>query len=97
MSQEFRFRNIEDARNYLIEEIMQNELMSKNHKKVCATLNYIDCVSILVYLLRGVFHFSFYFFAWYFYRSTSCVIGLKACAGMKRYKSIIKKKKSLIK
>ena len=42
ISQEFRLKNIDETRNYLIEEINQNELMSKKHKKVCRVLNYID-------------------------------------------------------
>ena len=42
MSQEFRLKNIEKTRNFLIEEISQNELMSKNHKKVYRVLNYIE-------------------------------------------------------
>ena len=33
ISQEFRLKNINETRNYLIEEINQNELMSKNNKK----------------------------------------------------------------
>ena len=39
ISQEFKFKNIDETRNYLIEEINRNELMSKKHKKVCITLN----------------------------------------------------------
>ena len=31
--QEFRFKNIEETRNYFIKEIDQNELMSNKHKK----------------------------------------------------------------
>ena len=31
LSQEFRLRNIDEPRNYFIEEINQNELMSKKH------------------------------------------------------------------
>ena len=31
--QELKLKNIEEARNYLIQEIGQNELMSKKHKK----------------------------------------------------------------
>ena len=34
MSQEFRLKNIDETRNYLLEEIKQNELMSRKHKKV---------------------------------------------------------------
>ena len=40
-SQEFRLKDIDETWNYLSEEINRNELMSKKHKKVCATLNYI--------------------------------------------------------
>ena len=42
MSQEFTLKNIEKTRNFLIEEISQNELMSKNQKKVYRILNYIE-------------------------------------------------------
>ena len=38
ISQEFRLKNIDETRNYFVEEIEQNELMSKNRKKVCTTL-----------------------------------------------------------
>ena len=31
--QEFRFKNIEETRNYFIKKIDQNELMSNKHKK----------------------------------------------------------------
>ena len=34
ISQEFILKNIDETRNYLIEEINQNELKSKKHKKV---------------------------------------------------------------
>ena len=39
MSQEFRSKNINETRNYFLEEIKQNELMITKHKKVCITLN----------------------------------------------------------
>ena len=42
MSQEFTLKNIEKTRNFLIEEISQNELMSKNQKKVYRILSYIE-------------------------------------------------------
>ena len=35
MSQEFRIKNGNQTRNYFHEEIQQNELTSKKHKKVC--------------------------------------------------------------
>ena len=42
ISEEFRRENIDETRNFLIEEINRNELMSKKHKKVCTSLNYIE-------------------------------------------------------
>ena len=97
ISQEFRLKIVDKTRNYLIEEINRNKLMSKKHKKVCATLNYIDhflnlgstitgCISVstlasLVGIPIGI---------------TSSAIALKICAitaGIKKYKLIIKKKK----
>ena len=34
ISQEFRLKNMDETRNYLIKEINKNELISKKHKKV---------------------------------------------------------------
>ena len=48
ISKEFRLKNIDKTRNYFLEEIEQNGLMSKKHIKVCATLNYIEHFLILV-------------------------------------------------
>ena len=42
ISQEFRLKNIDQRRNHFIEEINQNELMGKKHKKLCKVLNYIS-------------------------------------------------------
>ena len=40
--QEFRLENTDETRNYSIEEINQNELMSKKQKKICTTLSWIE-------------------------------------------------------
>ena len=40
LSQEFSLKNIDEKRNYFLEEIKQIELMSKKLKKFC--INYID-------------------------------------------------------
>ena len=40
--QEFRLKNIDETRNYLLQQIEQNELMNRKHKKICTTLNYIE-------------------------------------------------------
>ena len=95
--QEFRLRYIDETRSYFIEEINRNELISKKHKKVCATLDDVEhfltvrsaitgCVSIsafasLVGIPIGI---------------TSSETELKTSvitAGIKKYKSMIKKKK----
>ena len=44
-----RWKNIDESRNYFVEEIEQKELISKMHKKVCTTPNYIE--HFLIYLL----------------------------------------------
>ena len=40
ISQGFRLKNIEEE-SYVVEEIEQNGLISKKHKKGCTALNYI--------------------------------------------------------
>ena len=51
MSQGFRFKNIDETRNYFLEEIKENKLMCKKHKEVCATLNYIEHFPFFLQLL----------------------------------------------
>ena len=56
MSQEFRLKDIDvidEIRNYLIEEMNQNELMSKKHNKVSSVLNYIDYWFIVICTITG--------------------------------------------
>ena len=53
ISQEFRSKNIDGTRGYLIEEINQNELMSKNDKNVSITLNCIEQFLILACPITG--------------------------------------------
>ena len=47
MNQEFRLIN------YFLEEIRQNELMSRKHKKVCTNLTYIENILILASTITG--------------------------------------------
>ena len=42
ISQEFILKKIDETKNYFINEIIQNELMSKKYKKVYRDLNYIE-------------------------------------------------------
>ena len=97
MSQEFRLKNIDETRNYFLEEIKQTELMSRKHKKVCTTLNYIEHFLILASTITGCILISaFTSLLGIPIGITSSAIGLKICAitaRIKKYKSIIKKKK----
>ena len=58
ISQGFRLKNINKTRNYFLEEIEQNELMSKKHQKVCTTLNYFEHVLILASTITGCISIS---------------------------------------
>ena len=40
--QAFRFKKIHETKNYLLEEIKHNDLMSEKYKKTCKHLNYVD-------------------------------------------------------
>ena len=51
VSQEFRFKTIDETENYFLKEIERNELISKKHKKVSTTLNYIDHLGVFQFLL----------------------------------------------
>ena len=51
MNPEIRLKRIDQIRNYLIEEINQNELMSKQHKNVRGDLNYIDHSLIVIFII----------------------------------------------
>ena len=84
-------------RKYLLEEIRRNELISKKHKKTYKNLTCVEyfliltvaiteCVSISVFILLVGIPIG----------DTSSAVGLKICAttvGIKRYKSISKKKR----
>ena len=94
-------KNIDETRNYLLEEIEQNKLMSRKHKKVCTSLNYIKHFVILASSITGCISISSFPSLFGIpIGVTSSAIGLKICAiasGIWKYKSIIKKKISMIK
>ena len=95
ISQDFRLKDIDEIRNYFLEEINQNELMSRKHKKVCTTLNYIEYFLILASAVTVFISISvFASFLSIPIGNTSSTTELKICAiiaGIKKYKSIIKK------
>ena len=53
ISQEFRLKVIDETRNYFVREIEQNELIIKNNKKVCTTLNYTEHFLVLISTFTG--------------------------------------------
>ena len=93
ISQEFRLKNIDETKKYLIEEINRNELMSKKHKKVYTALNYIEHFIILASTITGYVSISACAsLVGILIGITSSAIGLKICAitaGNKKYNSII--------
>ena len=80
LSQEFRLKNIDETRNYLIEEINRNQLISKKHKMVCTTLNYIEHFLILGSAVTGCVSISaFPSLVGIPIVITSSAVGLKIC------------------
>ena len=53
ISQEFRLKEADKIRNYFIEEIKQNELTSKTHRKVCKILNYTEHLLTFASIVTG--------------------------------------------
>ena len=97
MSQEFRLKNIDETKIYFLEEIKQNGLMSRSHKKVCTALNYIEhFLTLSITIIRCISIFAFTHLIGISIGITSSAIELKICtkaAGIKKYNSTIKKKK----
>ena len=97
ISPEFRLKNIDETRNYFLEEVKKNEVMSKKHQDVCTTLNYIEQFLILASTITGCISISASaYLIGIPIGMTSSVVGFKICAltaGIKKCKSIIKKKK----
>ena len=91
MNQEFRLKKIDEIRNYLIEEINRNELMSKKHKKDCRVFDYIEHSPVVISAIS-----VFASIDEIPIDIASSAKGLKICvitAGSKNYKSINKKHK----
>ena len=100
-------KKIDERRNYLLNKINHNDLKSKKYKKTCRYLNYFeqllifasvitDCVSISEF---ASFWVQFFIFTsiWVLLGIASSAVGNKICvitAGIRKYKSIIKKKKT---
>ena len=75
---EFRLKTTDKTRNYLIEEIKRNELISRKHKNVCITLKYIKHFLILASTVtRCISIFPFASLVGISIGITSYAIGLK--------------------
>ena len=70
-SQDYTFKNINETRKNFVEATEQNELMSKKHKKVCTTLNYIKHFLISLSEITGCISTSAFAFCFtcYSYRN----------------------------
>ena len=53
ISQEFRFKSVDEIRNYFRKGIKQNELVTRKHKMVCTTLSFIEHFLILASTITG--------------------------------------------
>ena len=101
-SLEFRLRNIDEARNYLIEEINHNDLMSERYNKTCKCLNYVENLLIVASTLSDSASISpFASLVVIPVSITSSPVGMEICtitAGVKKHKSVKKKtRRSMIK
>ena len=90
-------KKIDETRNCLLEEIKHNDLISEKHKKVCRDLNYFEHFLLLISTVGGcVSIFAFASLVGVSVGIASSSVGLKFFAltvGIKKYKSIIKKKR----
>ena len=97
ISQEFSIKNMNETKKYLIEELNLNELISKKQKMISTTLNYIEHVLILASTFTKCVSIStFGSLIGIPMGIMSSAIGLKSSATtawIKKYKSIIKKKR----
>ena len=97
VSLEFRLRKINETRNYLLDEITHNDLMSEKYKKAYKYLNHVEHLLILASIISGCV--SIFAFASLFCVPvciTSSEEGINICAitaVIKKYKLIIQKKK----
>ena len=92
VSLEFKSKKIDEARNYLLDVIKHNALLSEQYKKTHKHLNYVEYLLILVSTVTGSISISAFL-------SLVCVpVGIKSSAvvikicvitaGVKKYKSV---------
>ena len=99
ISQEFRLKNKDETKNYILEEISQNDLMRKNHKNVSTALNYIEHLLILAPAVTGCVSISV-FASLIGINVVSSAAGLKISAitaEIKNYMPIIMRERIMVK
>ena len=89
-SLEFRLREINDTRNFLLDEIKHNDLMCEKYKKTCNYLNYVEHFLIVASTFTGCISISpFASLICVAFGITTFGVGTKICAmtaGIKKYK-----------
>ena len=90
-------RKINETKNYLLDEIENNDFISEKYKKTCKYINYAKHLLILVSTVTDCGSISaFGLLVYVSVGITSSAVGIKICAitsGIKKCKSITKKKK----
>ena len=96
-SLEFKLRKIDETRNYALDGIKNNDLISEKYKKTCKYLNYVENLLVLSSAVAGCVSSSeFSLLVCVPIGITSFAVGTNICeitTGIKMHKSIIKKKK----
>ena len=96
-SLQFRFKSIDETRNFILDDIKHNDLLSEKYRKTCKYLSYVEYLLILVSTDTDCVSISaFASLAFVPVVITRSAAGIKICAvtaGMKKYKSIIKKRR----
>ena len=88
ISQKFRFKHVDEKKNYYLEE-EQNELVSGKHKKVYITPTYIQHFLTWAPLINGWISISaFASLVGIPIEITSSAIGIKMCNSCRNKKSI---------
>ena len=98
-SLEFRLRKIDETRDYVLDEIKHNNLISEIYKKTCKYLSYVEHLLILASTVTGCVSISaFASLVCMPVGITSSVVQINICvliSGIKTCNSIIKKKKKI--
>ena len=86
---ELRFKKKDETRNYLLDEIKHNGLMSKKYKKTCSYLNHVEQLLFLVSTITGSVSISASaLLVWVPVGIMSSAVGIKFVQSLQELKSI---------